>query len=127
MSFAADLSRFASKTSRRGGMVIRKICFDLFSMVVRRWPVDTGRSRAANQISLNSLPAGAVMEFDPNGTVTIARGGAALASYKLGDVVYISNNVEYALVLEFGHSDQAPEGAYRISVAEMANHLRGIA
>jgi hypothetical protein len=50
-----------------------------------------------------------------------------LAQFKLGDTVFIYNNVEYILALEFGSSKQAPAGMFRISFEEIVQHLGGVA
>lgn len=122
-SFALDLSRFRLKTEKQMGAVIRKIAFELLTLVVRRSPVDTGRFRANNQVSINNLPSGAVIEFDKSGAAVIRDGNATLGSYSLGDTVFISNNVGYALELEYGSSKQAPQGIYRISVKDLLTHF----
>jgi len=122
-SFTLDLSRFRIKTEEQMSKVVRKICLELFTLVVRRSPVDTGRFRANNQISLNSLPTDAVLAFDKQGGMTIARESGKTAAYKFGDTVFIYNNVAYALALEYGHSQQAPAGVYRVSVQTIVNHF----
>lgn len=123
-SFALDLSRFRIKTEERASQVVRKIALELFTLIVTRSPVDTGRFRANNQISLNSLPGDAVLKFDKTGSVTISSGGARLGQYKLGDTIFLYNNVEYGLALEYGRSQQAPQGVYRLSVSDVMLHMQ---
>jgi len=123
MSFTLDLSRFRIKTEKQASQVVRKIVLDLFTLIVKRSPVDTGRFRANNQISLNSLPGDAVLTFDKTGNVTIRNGNAKIGSYKLGDTIFIYNNVEYGLNLEYGSSQQAPQGVYRLSVSDIMLQL----
>jgi len=122
MSFELDIARFKIKTDKAIALFIQKIVLDMHAnLIVTRWPVLTGRSRANNMISLNSLPAGSIMELDPSGQATIAKGKEVMASFKLGDTIFLYNNVEYALALEFGHSKQAPAGVYRIAVQNVLN------
>lgn len=119
-SFTLDLTRFGKKTEKQMSQIVRKICLDLFTIIVTRSPVDTGRFRANNSIKLNSLPPGSTFEMDTNGGMTITKGNASLGAYKLGDTIFLYNNVEYAMYLEFGpHSKQAPSGVYRVSVEEI--------
>ncbi len=125
-SFANDLKKFREKTEKTAELVCTKIIFDLYRRVVRRSPVDTGRFRANNQISLNDLPSTSVFEFKKNQAVTIRDGEAVLASFSLGDTAFIYNNVAYALALEYGSSKQAPQGMYRISYQELLTHLKGV-
>ena len=119
-SFTLDLTRFGKKTEQQISQIVRKICLDLFTIIVTRSPVDTGRFRANNSINLNTLPSDSTFEMDKNGGLTINRGNASLGAYKLGDTIFLYNNVEYAMYLEFGpHSKQAPSGVYRVSVQEI--------
>lgn len=124
MSFTLDLTRFRIKTEHQASQVVRKIALELFTLIVMRSPVDTGRFRANNQISLNSLPGDAVLGFDKTGSVTISSGNSKLGQYKLGDTIFLYNNVEYGLALEYGWSQQAPQGVYRLSVSDIMLHMQ---
>lgn len=129
-SFTLDLTRFGKKTEKQISQIVRKICLDLFTIIVTRSPVDTGRFRANNQIDINGMAGTTLLEFHEGGTgdtsLTVTsstamqgREGAKLAAYKLGDTVFLYNNVVYAMRLERGHSKQAPSGVYRVSVQEI--------
>ncbi|NTX09022.1 hypothetical protein, partial [Myxococcus sp. CA040A] len=48
-----------------------------------------------------------------------------LEDSKLGDTVYVTNNLPYARRLEFGHSAQAPRGMVRVTVARLREILEG--
>ena len=123
-SFSLDLAKFGQKAIDNSEKVVRKIGLDMHSMIVQRMPVDTGRAKANQQISLNNLPSGSVMDFDKSGNATIRKGDAALAKFKLGDAIFLYNNVEYIIPLEFyQHSKQAPNGMFRISFEEIVQHL----
>lgn len=116
-SFTQGLINFKVKTEKQASQVVRKLVLDMFAkLIVTPWPVETGRSKANNQISLNDLPTTAVLTLDKDGSATIAVGLQVLSSFKLGDTIFLYNNVEYALALEYGHSKQAPAGCYRIAV-----------
>lgn len=125
-SFALDLSKFQIKTEKQLSQVVRKAALELFTMIVTRAPVDTGRFKANNQIDLNAIGGGSVLEFDKGGAVTIGRERGKLSSYALGDTIFIYNNVAYALALEYGHSDQAPAGVFRISVDDLVSYFESI-
>lgn len=126
-SFSVDLAKFGQKAIDNGEKIIRKIGFDMHSRIVQRMPKDTGRATANQQISINSLPLGSVLEFDKSGNATISKGVDALARFKLGDTIFLYNNVEYIIPLEYGHSKQAPAGMFRISFEEIVQHLGGVA
>lgn len=121
--FEIDLERFGEKAIRNARTIIRKIGYDIFIRIVQRTPVDTGRAKANNQIALNDLPMQSVMSFDRTGAGTISEGERNLASFDLGDTIFIYNNLVYIIRLEYGHSNQAPSGMFRLSVEEVVAHL----
>lgn len=122
-SFSLDLAKFGQKAVNNAEKIVRKIGFDMHSRIVQRMPVDTGRAKANQQISINSLPSGSVLEFDKSGNAAISKGNRALANFKLGDTIFLYNNVEYIIPLEYGHSKQAPQGMFRITFEEIVQHL----
>lgn len=127
-SFSVDLAKFGQKAVNNSEKIVRKIGFDMHSRIVQRMPVATGRAKANQQISINSLPSGSVMDFDKKGNATIRKGKAKLAAFNLGDTIFLYNNVEYIIPLEYGHSQkQAPNGMFRISFEEIVQHLGGVA
>jgi hypothetical protein len=71
---------------------------------------------------------------DISGSTAIARGVGELFSFKVGDSIYITNNLPYVANLEFGlygdgektsggFSKQAPQGFVRITYKEVINDL----
>lgn len=44
----------------------------------------------------------------------------------LGTTQYVFNNVDYIVLLEYGHSQQAPEGMARITAAESQERMDAI-
>jgi hypothetical protein len=123
MSFSIDLAKFGQKAVDNAEKIVRKIALDMHSRIVLRMPVDTGRARANTQVSIGSLPSDSTLETDKSGNAVIRSAGAALRSFQLGDTVFIYNNVEYVVNLEFGSSKQAPQGMFRISFEEIVQHL----
>ena len=54
-------------------------------------------------------------------------GGGSLADLKnigVGSVTYMTNNLVYAIPIEFGHSKQAPAGMVRINVTRVAETMK---
>lgn len=70
-------------------------------------PVDTGFARASWRIGLNR-PGAALGSARPNQIVT------SLAGARAGDKLILSNNTKYIRRLEYGHSQQAPQGMVRV-------------
>lgn len=115
--FALDLKKFGNVTQEQATTIFRKITLDLDSAVVLSTPVDEGRARGNWFPSLNS-PSSQVDEktFDKSGSKAISQASAVVASAKLGDTVWLTNNLPYILPLENGHSKQAPEGMVDINL-----------
>jgi hypothetical protein len=117
-TFEIDLRNFAAKVGARVEVVVRKVAIDLFSRIILRSPVDTGRFRANWQIAIGSIPSGTLELKDKTGQATISKVTAKALHLKAGDTITLVNNLPYAGVLEYGHSQQAPAGMVRISIAE---------
>lgn len=134
MSFEDDLAAFAQKVKRRVWIARRKIALDVFSRVILRTPVDTGRARANWQTSIGSASGGVTEETDKAGGATIGKILPAVAGAETTDAtMYLTNNLPYIGVLESGgfpnpaengtktengFSIQAPSGMVGITVTE---------
>ena len=109
---------WATKTERKLDLAVRKISLELFSRVILRSPVDTGRFRANWQVAIGSMPNGTLSLEDKSGTATVSNATARSAGVKAGDVIYLANNLPYAQRLEDGYSVQAPAGMVGLTVQE---------
>jgi len=146
--FKKDLEAFAKTVELDLALVLQKITLDLLGKVVRLTPVDTGRARANWQIGDGTPPSGVIDVQE--GTAETAKGfeQAAGISFRPFGVYWITNNLPYIKVLEFGqypqpvqrgsfdrrsgtyvvksvegYSRQAPAGMVRVSLAEIAAEL----
>lgn len=130
-SFSADISRFVQKTKIRAEVVVRKICLIGLTGVVEKTPVDTGRCRGNWRVSINKVDLTTDYLFAASregaSTTSISRGIPVVNSARLGDSVWITNNVHYASLLEVGHSKQAPSGMLRVTWVELVNYVRDLA
>ena len=109
---------WATKTERKLDLAVRKISLELFSRVILRSPVDTGRFRANWQVAIGTMPNGTLDLTDASGTATVSKATARSAGVKAGDVIYLANNLPYAQRLEDGYSGQAPAGMVGLTVQE---------
>jgi hypothetical protein len=116
--FSLDVSRWVEKAKDKADTVLRKTCLDLFSRVVLRTPVETGRLRGAWLCTVGTPSSSAPVEDDKSGGKTIGEISGALASAKMGDTIYLVNNTSYAAYVEFGTSKMAPRAMVGRSVAE---------
>jgi len=76
-----------------------------------------GRFRANWHLSIGVVENVTFDDVDPSGAETIAALVAAISDFTAGQMVYLINNLPYAIPLEFGHSTQAPSGMVRVTVA----------
>ncbi len=111
----------------------RIIAMALLGEVVKRSPVDTGRFRGNNIVSVGAPVFSATTNVDKDGSATITAGQSVLAGLKPYTVIYIQNSLPYseklenggyngptAKVDEQGFSRQAPGGIYGLSFAGVA-------
>ena len=95
---------------------VRTIALAMLQEIVLRSPVDTGRFRNNNIVSIVSPVYASTVETDASGAGTISRGAAAMSGLEPYTTVFIQNNLPYAQRLEDGHSKQAfPGGIYAAS------------
>ncbi|MGB1388669.1 MAG: hypothetical protein ACPG61_07255 [Paracoccaceae bacterium] len=117
-TFGSDLAQFEAKTAGKLDLAVRGIALELFSRVILRTPVDTGRARGNWQVQIGSIPNGTLALDDRSGTATVSKAQAAASGMDAGDVIYLTNNLPYARRLEEGYSAQAPAGMVALSVQE---------
>ena|SRR5690625_4737831 len=106
-SFHIDIQKFADKVGGRLEHAFQKTCLELDKGVVLSTPVDTGQARGGWNAGVNSVNLSET-ELDKTGQSTIAKNEAAISKATIGDVVYISNNVNHIEYLERGrHTDES--------------------
>ena len=105
-------SIFAGMIEEDVGLKIRYIAMQILTAIDIATPVDTGRFRNNNLVSLQHPDFGISDNVDPNGTIAVQRGIGVISKAANYGIIYIQNNLPYAEVLENGHSQQAPTGVY---------------
>lgn len=114
MSWSIPLDQLAQKTGLKLDTVARKVTLDLFTSVVQKSPVDTGRFKA-------NWNVGTTPNLSFTASTNAGRGlteAQKAIGIPAGGVVYLSNGLPYARRLEYGWSGQAPAGMVRLSVRE---------
>ena len=100
--FEKDMKKFAAKTKRKE---------------VQRSPVDTGRFRSNWQPAIGAAASGGLDDEDKSGAKTKAKIRQSVSGAKVGDKIFLVNNLPYAQRLESGSwSTQAPRGMVRLAV-----------
>lgn len=99
---------------------IRVIAMAMLNEIVLRSPVDTGRFRGNNVVTVGNPVLIGTEIVDKAGSDTITNGLRAMTGLEPYTVVYIQNNLVYAEKLENGSSKQAPAGIYGVSFRGVA-------
>lgn len=132
MSFTADISKFVAKANGNVDQVVRKVTLDLARSVVLKSPVGNpdlwkspappgyvgGRFRANWVFGVGRINTTTTADEDESGNMTISKLAAAINATSAGGQTYLSNSLEYAIELEYGHSQQAPQGMVRTTLIE---------
>ncbi|TCM62308.1 hypothetical protein EC844_12536 [Acinetobacter calcoaceticus] len=112
---------FALDVLRQSDEQLRKVAMETLRGVIVGSPVDEGAFRSNHRVSIGA-PDASVTEGNGNKAprgdedmATMETGKQKILTAHIGDVVYIQNNLPYAIALENGHSKQAPLGVYAIA------------
>lgn len=124
--FELALERHKRLVPVKFSLFVRKVALTALRSVVFKSPVDTGRFRGNWMVSVGSSSVEVLDVTDTTGGATISRGLAELATLKVNPYqhVYLTNNLPYAIRLEYGWSGQAPRGMLRVTVAEIQASIR---
>lgn len=129
--------------------VVRMVALELFTRIVLRSPVDTGRFRANWAVGYGAPNMAVGSHTDKGGAATIAAINAGVLSMPVGGIIYLTNSLPYAASLEYGlypdppkmgskkrgedgyavhviggYSMQAPSGMVRLTATEFVSAVR---
>lgn len=127
MTFSADVEKWAKATNTGIEKTIRVVCLSVVKEVVERTPVDQGRLRG-NWFATIGQPSNeetdVVDKSGKEGAATVSRAQPAIKAAP-GQQFWLTNNVEYAVPIEFGHSrEKSPAGMVRITAANVEANVR---
>lgn len=117
-----EVERNVTDDVRRAALVVDQVA-------VVSTPVDTGRLRA-NWIVSVGHPTFSFREAPPaspeaGAQEALRQARDAISSWTLEDgAIFISNNTDYAVPIDEGHSAQAPEGMTKQAIAAGSAYLR---
>lgn len=117
-------SLFAGVLEEQLSQRVRVIAIAMLNEIVLRSPVDTGRFRGNNIVSVGVPVYASTLSVDPAGAETIQNGVRSVTGLEPYTQVFIQNNLPYAGPLEDGHSQQAPAGIYAVSFNGVAEAYR---
>ena len=123
MSFGADLVKFQGDAIKATEKTARGTAIALWRAVIFDSPVDSGRFRG-NWIASDGAPIETTYSItDKQGTTTVNKATVSTLSSSDWQSLWLSNNLPYAQRLEYGWSDQAPEGMVRKNVIRFQDIL----
>lgn len=131
-TFALQMAAFIAKTKADSDLVVRAVLMKIDGRLVSRSPVGDasywkskppkgyvgGRFRGSWQMAIGSPASGLSRAIDKDGAATIAAHASVVATAKVGDVIFMTNNTPYAKRIEQGWSRQAPIGLVALTVVE---------
>lgn len=126
-SFNKSLDNFAQKTVPEAMQkFLIWVGMTLLKGIVKKNPVDTGRSQGNWQVTFHKPAMGKIESYTKDPGPVLRKGFQKLKSLKKEGVVrviYITNNVDYILELEEGRSGRAPNGMVSVTLQEMQTYL----
>jgi hypothetical protein len=118
VNFGQQIKAYVERKKRAVNAVVSTSLFELSSRIIDRTPVKTGLLRGNNQAAIDEVPNKSLTTPDPAGADT-EFAMSLMAAQAPGHVFYLVNNLNYAPNIEYlGQSPKAPDGMYRISLAE---------
>jgi hypothetical protein len=132
--FSVRINKLASNVEQNTTLLVRKVALSIDSTVVMVTPVDTGRARSNWQVEIGKKANGTIephvpglegSTVGPNTQIALALGAAAIATYKGGETIHLTNNLPYIGALNRGHSAQAPAGFVESAVLNGIAQVKG--
>jgi len=121
-TFSLSFNKFKNKSVKQMDAIIRKAALELTSSIILDTPVDTGRARGAWLVSIDRENNSKTDIQDKSGTTTISKAESSLNN-PIGRFIYIQNNLDYIVGLEYGKSKQAPNGMVRKNIIRFSKYL----
>ena len=103
-------------------LVVKKLSMAALRGVVMKSPVDTGRFRGNWNVGIGSQDLSVSDSTDKGGGATLSSGTSEIDGVEDLTVVWITNNLPYAMALENGHSKiqaPGPGGIVALTFAEL--------
>ena len=123
MSFLSEIDFFNKKANAANERLFRSSALAIFRGVILGTPVDEGRARGNWQASVHAPITKETETKDKGGHSTISKAESVTGSAKLGDVVYLANNLPYIGKLNSGSSTQAPAMFVEANVKRVRDNL----
>lgn len=114
-NFLDTITQWIEETEDRIDETLQTIVLKLGETVVTLSPVDTGRFKGNWQLGIDQTTSESLVRLDPEGFATLTEIAQKVNSFTAGQIAYLQNHVLYGYDLEYGSSQQAPDGVVRIT------------
>ncbi len=122
-----SVQEFAKAVGISVATITQRFAVEIFTGVVKRTPVDTGRARSGWQIAIGEIPTGNPPSSMAAPSISFDRRRLNFVPGVSGiETVFIVNNVDYIVFLEAGHSRQSPHGMVAVTMAGIQGRIDAI-
>ncbi len=138
--FRRTISKWAPQVDADARKFARLVALKLYQRILMLTPVDTGRARGNWQMDIGRWPSGALdvgkgkpgqsknRKRRPNlrsgEKKQVASADRKLAGLKLGQSIFIGNNLPYITLLELGSSTQSPHGMVERAMNQISRQFQ---
>lgn len=119
-NFLDTINRWTEETEQSIDDVLQTVVLMVGKSVVTLSPVKTGLFKGNWQLTIDGSANSSLIRRDPEGNSTLADIASKANTFTAGQVAYIQNMVTYGYDLEYGYSNQAPEGIVRVTALKFA-------
>ncbi len=126
MSFNSEVDAAIKGMERLAEKQVKGSLLGVFSRTISRTPIVSGRLRNNWHTGIGQVKEGQ-RKGNRSGVNSLNDAMAVMnKQFKIGDIVFFSNNLPYARRIEYGGFSKAPRGMLRISVRELIAIMRKI-
>jgi hypothetical protein len=122
-SFNSAFSKLIKQCEKKMETVVVVAVTETIENLVTLSPVDTSRFKSNWNTALNTVDTSTEEIFDSG---SLIRSFDTMMLYEIGDKVNVTNSLHYAIKLEYGGSQQAPQGMVRITAVEFPQILKRV-
>lgn len=115
---AKQIHEFNIKAMAQSEAKIKKAFIGLSTDIIMDTPVLSGRLKNNWMVSKN-IPSNETTSETGNQSIN----RVSSFSFKLGDTIYLTNNLPYALRIEYGYSKKSPNGMTRKNIIKWSKYF----
>lgn len=118
MNFEDIINQWVEEVEVKTEDILQTSTYLIGKEVVTLSPVDTGLFKGNWQLTIGAPTDHSLVRYDEDGTQVLSDMSRVVRTFTPGQIAYIQNTVEYGYDLEYGSSNQAPDGMVRITEAK---------